>query len=145
MIPVNFARLVSQARMPKYASIGAACFDLFAANGGWIGPGEALVAHIGIVVEVPEGHVMEIFSRSGHGFKHGIRLSNCTGVIDSDYRGPIMARLHNDGPEPWSFEIGDRIAQAMIRPVARVRFCEVPEEHLSVTERGAGGMGSTGK
>jgi dUTP pyrophosphatase len=85
---------------------------------------------------------MLIFSRSGHGFKDALRLSNCVGVIDSDYRGEVMVSLRADGEACPKIRTGDRIAQAMILPVPAVEFEEV--EDLTETARGAGGFGSTG-
>lgn len=91
---------------------------------------------------------MLVFSRSGHGFKHDIRLANCTGIIDATFRGEVMVKLTCDAPDddaspPYKVNPGDRIAQAMIIPVERVAFTVVDE--LSETERGAGGLGSSGK
>ena len=86
---------------------------------------------------------MLVFSRSGHGFKNSITLVNCVGVIDSDYRGELMVKLRNDSALRFSFEPGDRIAQAMIVQLPSVQFVAV--EELSDTQRGAGGFGSTGK
>lgn len=96
----------------------------------------------GLSFEIPEGHVMMLYSRSGHGFKHGLRLVNGTGVIDSDYRGELMVKLHNDGVRSALIESGERIAQAMIVPVEQAEF--VFADSLSDTERGTGGLGSTG-
>lgn len=85
---------------------------------------------------------MLIYSRSGHGFKHGVRLANAVGVIDSDYRGEVQVKLVNDGGMPFYVNKGDRIAQAMLVPVQQFQLAEV--EDLSETARGAGGFGSTG-
>ena len=86
---------------------------------------------------------MLVYSRSGHGFKYGVRLANCVGVIDSDYRGEVGVKLTADQTSEGFFvRNGDRIAQAMIVPVDRVEFEEV--EKLSDTDRGTGGFGSTG-
>lgn len=86
------------------------------------------------------------FSRSGHGFKHNVRLANCVGVIDSDYRGSVKVKLIADATPDDSpglvIKPGDRVAQALVLPVPRVVFEEVAA--LSETERGAGGFGSTG-
>ena len=86
---------------------------------------------------------MLVFSRSGHGFNNGLRLANCVGVIDSDYRGQVKAKVHNDSNTTYQVKAGERIAQAMIVPIALVKFMVVDE--LSSTERGEGGGGSTGK
>lgn len=98
----------------------------------------------GWAFEVPTGHVMMIYSRSGHGFQHNVRLANCVGVIDSDYRGEVAVKLAQDsGGDKVVFRRGERIAQAMIIPVEQVEFQEVNE--LSETVRGNAGYGSTGK
>lgn len=136
-------RLQDEAIIPTYGSDGAACFDLYSTQMVAIAPGRAGTAPTGISFEVPEGHVMLVFSRSGHGFKYGIRLANCTGVIDSDYRGEVMVRLQNDSNQTFTANAGERIAQAMVVPVDRYDFVEVSE--LSDTVRGEAGFGSSGK
>lgn len=135
-------RLDPKAQLPGYATLGAACFDIAALNVGFVSGGGYATFSTGLAFEVPEGHVMLIFSRSGHGFKNNVRLANCVGVIDSDYRGEVMVKLTNDSRQDMWVEPGDRIAQAMIVPVQQVTFTEVDE--LSETARGAGGFGSTG-
>lgn len=139
---LKLKKLSPGARVPQYATPGAACFDLHTTHRGHVPALQSATFHTGLAVEVPDGHVLLIYSRSGHGFNHGLRLGNAVGVVDSDYRGAIMVRIHNDSRTPFSFEAGDRIAQAMLVPVLRVQF-EVVDE-LSDTTRGAGGFGSTG-
>jgi len=149
---LKIAKVSPTAKIPTYASAGAACFDFYADMSGdpnafhCVNHGTPALIRTGLVVEVPENHVMMIFSRSGHGFKTNIRLSNCTGIIDSDYRGELMARLTRDSNEGGDVTIrhGDRIAQGMIVPIPHVLFCEVEESELSNTERGKSGFGSTG-
>lgn len=130
------------AQPPRYATHGAAAFDLVALDSADIPPMFAATLRTGLAFEIPEGHAMLILSRSGHGFKNGVRLSNCVGLIDPDYRGEVMVRLHNDGDAPFSVEAGDRIAQALIVQAPRVTF-EMLDE-LSDTARGTSGFGSTG-
>jgi dUTP pyrophosphatase len=146
---INIKKVHPAAELPEYATSGAACFDLRALVFTEEDSVEAsVVSHTprlfrtGLAFEVPEGHVMLVFSRSGHGFKNGVRLANCVGVIDSDYRGEVMVKLHNDSAHAMLVFNGDRIAQAMILPVQQVSFNEVDE--LGSTDRGAGGFGSTG-
>ena len=139
---IKLKKLSPGARVPSYATEGAACFDLHTTHRGQVPALESTTFHTGLAVEVPDGHVLLIYSRSGHGFNHGLRLGNCVGILDSDYRGEVMVKLHNDRHTPFSFETGDRIAQAMLVPVLRVTF-EVVDE-LTDTARGAGGFGSTG-
>lgn len=140
---LRIKKLADGARLPVYATEGAACLDLSSIDSMVVGAGAAHTFRTGLAVEVPVGHVMLVFSRSGHGFKHGVRLANCVGVIDSDYRGELMVRLANDGLLPLKIEAGDRIAQAMILPVPGISQIEVIDE-LSSTARGEGGFGSTG-
>lgn len=161
-VELTFVRVHPDAQLPTYATGGSACFDLHAVDiGGFtvaehevlqraykycdelvIGPGESATIRTGLKVEVPPGWRMDIYSRSGHGFNRGVRLGNCVGKIDSDYRGEILVNLRNDGTQPFRVRPGDRIAQAELNPVYRVSFKEVGE--LSETARGEGGFGSTG-
>lgn len=144
---VKVKRLTDTAKLPTYGTAGAACFDLYAdavikaewRTDYWVTESVST----GLSLEVPENHVMLIFSRSGDGFKRDVRLSNCVGVIDSDYRGDIAVKLRNDSSSRLAVKQGDRIAQGLILPIERISFLEVDE--LSGTERGGGGFGSTGK
>ena len=140
-VTLKVKKLHPDARLPVYGTDGAACFDLAALEGADIAAHSSAVIRTALTFEIPEGHVMLIFSRSGHGFKNNIRLANCVGVIDADYRGEVMVKLTSD-LSPFRVEPGDRIAQAMVIPFPRVLFDEV--EELSSTERGEGGFGSTG-
>lgn len=139
---IKIKKLNENAITPAYATEGAACFDISASEYAHIKAGEQQVIGTGLSFEIPEGFVMMVYSRSGHGFKWGVRLGNGTGVIDSDYRGELKVCLRNDGAVGMFVEVGDRIAQAMIVPVPKVVFEEV--EQLSETSRGSGGFGSTG-
>lgn len=142
-LKIKIKKLHPDAIVPAYASSGAACFDLHALIPNNAPTQPAL--RTGLAFEVPAGHVMLIFSRSGHGFNHSVRLANCVGVIDSDYRGEVMVKLVQDyaDSKPLVVRHGDRIAQAMLVPNPRVHF-EVTSE-LADTDRGAGGFGSTGQ
>lgn len=142
---LTLKRLTQTAKLPIYATEGAACFDLHADIEEMIEipGGGAMVINTGLAFEIPRGYCVRVFSRSGHGFNYGVRLSNCVGIIDSDYRGEVMVKLHNDHRLPFVVRNGDRIAQAEIAMVIRARFEEA--QTLSETARGAGGFGSTGK
>lgn len=141
---INFKKLHPAAVAPVYATAGAACFDLHAIEGGTVSHGlnPKAVFATGLAFEVPTGHVMLVYGRSGHGFKNSTRLANCVGVIDSDYRGEVKVALTADQGGQITVEPGDRIAQAMIVPIPTVQLNEVAE--LSDTDRGTGGFGSTG-
>ncbi|MDP2263265.1 MAG: dUTP diphosphatase [Hydrogenophaga sp.] len=140
---VKIKLLSEAARVPTYGSAGAACFDLYAADTVAIAPGRAATVKTDVAFEVPEGYALNVYSRSGHGYKNGLRLVNSVGKVDSDYRGEVVARLHNDSTQPYVVALGERVAQAEIVPVPRIEFVVVDE--LSATARGTGGFGSTGK
>lgn len=97
----------------------------------------------GIAIEIPNGYFGAIFARSGLATKNGLRPANCTGVIDSDYRGELIVALHNDSEEIQVIKPYDKIAQLVIMPYLAVEFNEV--DTLNDTERGEGGFGSTGR
>ena len=144
---LTIQKLHPDAVVPKYATEGAACFDLHAIIENDVGadailPGCSYTFRTGLAVEVPPGHVLQIHSRSGHGFKHGVRLANATGIIDSDYRGEILVCLINLGAEAFHVRRGDRIAQGII--AAAPQWTLVEADELDDTVRGAGGHGSTG-
>jgi len=143
-------KLTPGATLPEYQSLGAACFDLHADLSHLPDNEPVQVAHgfpqdigTGLAFEIPKGFVMLVLSRSGHGFKSDMRLANCTGVVDSDYRGEVRVKLTADNPrKSTNIRHGDRIAQAMLLPVFGVSIVEVDE--IEGTERGADGFGSTG-
>ena len=139
---VKIKKLHPEAVMPTYGSSGAACFDLYCVDAGYVIDENTF--RTGLAFEIPDGHVMLIFSRSGHGFKHDTRLANCVGVIDHDYRGEVIVKMRCDSATGSMFvKYGDRIAQAMIIPYPKVAFEWAAE--LSDTARGNGGFGSTGQ
>lgn len=135
--------LKENAKVPAYGSAGAACFDFYATESLIVPSNGSCVFGTGISMEIPEGKALMIYPRSGLAFKYDIRLSNCTAVIDSDFRGEIMIKLISDSQGGLMIDAGDRIAQGMIVDAPRHEF-EVVDE-LSDTERGNGGFGSTGK
>lgn len=147
MITLKFKKLHPDAQQPVYATEGAACFDLHAVEADKAVPHPtdscAMIFRTGLAFEIRKGYAMQIFSRSGQGFKDGVRLSNCVGIIDSDYRGEVMVSLRCDAAINATVEDGDRIAQAWIVPVQQMNFFETQE--LSDTARGTGGFGSTSK
>lgn len=143
MLEVKLSKRNDAALEPVYATDGSGCFDLYSIDDAVIHPGQAKDVGTGLSFEIPEGHVMLVFSRSGHGFKSGVRLANSVGVIDSDYRGEVRVKLHNDGASlDFMVKAGDRVAQAMIVPIPKVKFTFT--DKLTDTQRGEGGLGSTG-
>ena len=106
-------------------------------------PLERAMIPTGLFVELPEGCEMQIRPRSGLAAKHGITVLNSPGTIDADYRGEIKVILVNLSNEPFTIELGERIAQMIVARYEQIEW--QPVEELGATERGAGGFGSTGK
>lgn len=96
----------------------------------------------GLFIELSEGYEAQIRPRSGLAIKKGITLLNSPGTIDADYRGEIKIIVANISNEPFVIEHGERIAQMVIARYEQAKWTEVDE--LEVTQRGAGGFGSTG-
>ncbi len=96
----------------------------------------------GICVQLPFGKEAQVRSRSGLAYKYGVCILNGVGTIDADYRGEVGILLINQGETPLVINPGDRIAQMVIADVCMDDFEEV--EELGETDRGQGGMGSTG-
>ena len=133
-----------RAKMPVCGSKYSAGYDLYSICDEvvTIGPHETIKMNTGISLEIPDGYFGAIFARSGIATKRGLRPANCTGVIDSDYRGDIVVALHNDTDRVQLIEPGERIAQLVIMPYRAVDFEEM--DILRETSRGNKGFGSTG-
>ena len=141
---INIKKLDADAVVPTYGSEYAAGADLYACTDGavTINPGETVLIHTGIAMELPLGTVGLIYARSGLASKKDLAPANKVGVVDCDYRGEVMVALHNHGLVPRTIDNGERIAQMVIAPYYTAEFSEVAE--LSETVRGEGGFGSTG-
>ena len=123
----------------------AAGMDLLADVAGdvTLAPGERRLVPTGLALAIPPGFEGQVRPRSGLAHRDGLTVLNAPGTVDADYRGEVQVLLVNLGTAPVSVRRGDRIAQLVIAPVARLawRECEV----LPASERGAGGFGSTGR
>jgi dUTP pyrophosphatase len=131
--------------LPAYATDHAAGLDLLAAVDETVElpPGARRLVPTGISIALPQGYEAQFRPRSGLALKHGVTLLNSPGTIDADYRGEVGVILINLGELPFRLERGDRIAQLVIAPVARLAWRE--SEALPESARGAGGFGSTGR
>ena len=131
--------------LPAYATDHAAGLDLLAAVGEAVelAPGARRLIPTGISIALPAGYEAQIRPRSGLALKHGVTLLNSPGTIDADYRGEVGVILINLGEAPFRLERGDRIAQLVIAPVARLAWRE--SKVLPESARGTGGFGSTGR
>lgn len=130
--------------LPKYMTEHAAGMDVYAAveEDVVMKAGETKLIPTGMSIEVPVGYEAQIRPRSGLAVKHSIGIMNSPGTIDADYRGEVCIILTNFGQNDFIVKRGERIAQMIIAPVAKVEIVQV--EELSDTARGAGGFGHTG-
>lgn len=140
---VRYNLLDNELPHPSYAQYGDAGFDLRSRIDCEVLPNNRLIIPTGLVFEIPYGCEGQVRSRSGLAAKYGIKVLNSPGTLDHGYRGEVMVILHNTGTEVFPVKKGDRIAQLV---VARVELVELvhTEGELSSSERGTGGIGSTG-
>jgi dUTP pyrophosphatase len=126
----------------KQQKTGDAGFDLRIHEDITLYPGEPAVTNARVKVAIPSNCVGIIAPRSSMG-KRGVTLPNSIGVIDSGYRGDIKIMLINHKKHPQTVFAGERVAQLIVIPLQPVEIEYVND--LDKTERGEGGVGSTGK
>lgn len=145
MYEVKFKKMRPSAKLPSYATEGAAAIDLSAAIDEEItlAPSERRLIPTGIAISIPKNTVAILSARSGLSAKKGITAANGIGVIDSDYRGEIFFSAINLSTEAYTITPGERVAQLMLMPVYTMSLVETDD--LDKTARGEGGFGSTGK
>ena len=140
--------LYEDAYAPTRGSEQAAGLDLYAYDDidkeyeFLIRPGEVVKINTGIAIALDPGTAALILPRSGLATKKGLRPANTPGLIDADYRGPVIVALRNDSKEEQVVKVGERIAQMMIIPYV-TGYPEIVDE-LDDTKRGSCGFGSTG-
>ena len=141
---IGIKKLTKTAQIPMRGSDYAAGYDLYADidEKVSVAPHTSVKIPTGLALEIPEGYFGAVYARSGLACKESLRPANCVGVIDADYRGPVMVVLHNDSDQTREITQGERVAQLIIMPFLPVLFKEVDD--LSQTVRGEGGFGSTG-
>ncbi len=136
-------QLTDDLPMPSYKTVGSAGMDLYAAvdNHVILQPGQRCLFKTGIKVQLPPFYEMQIRPRSGMALNQGFTVLNTPGTIDEDYRGEIGVIGINHAQSYITIRRGDRIAQAVISPIARL---PIVTGIVNETLRGEGGFGSTG-
>jgi len=140
------ARIGNEFPLPAYATEGSAGLDLRACIAAplLLEPGRSELISTGLSIYVADPALAAvILPRSGLGHKHGIVLGNLVGLIDSDYQGPLMVSCWNRGAVSYTVQPGERIAQLIVVPVARMELQIV--ENFAASARGSGGFGHTGR
>lgn len=139
-------RVGASIELPTYVTSGSAGLDLRVCIDEplQIGAQETVLLPTGLAIYIADPNLAAvILPRSGLGHKHGIVLGNLVGLIDSDYQGELKISCWNRNKEQYTINPGDRIAQLVFIPVARVGFSLV--DTFDQTIRGEGGFGSSGR
>lgn len=141
-IPLKTKILTDKCK-PNRAYPSDAGADLIARNHTWLQKDKRTLVPTGVYVEIPTGYVGILAPRSSLS-KNNIIMTNSVGIIDSSYRGELMASLMYIGDNEYGYTIsaGERIVQLIVMPIILPIFNIVDE--LSTTDRGQGGFGSTG-
>ncbi len=139
-------RLGHEFPLPHYATDGSAGMDMRAMIDApmELAPGQSLLIPTGLAIHIGDPTLASVLlPRSGLGHKKGIVLGNLVGLIDSDYQGQVFVSCWNRGSEPFTIEVGERIAQMVFVPVVQAEFDIVSD--FEESHRGEGGFGHTGK
>lgn len=147
---VFFHKLTPDARMPEKMTPQSTGYDLFSAEKTTLQPGERKALSLGFMMDFTRIDLnvdLQLRPRSGLAARHGITLLNAPGTIDMDYLGEWKVILINHGSEPYTIEVGDRVAQLVIGSFSgAVPIFPVDDlEKFGQTERGTDGFGSSGR
>lgn len=134
-------RLDSHARLPTKGSEASAGWDLYCIESVDIPPGRQALLPTGLAFGIPAGWYGRIAPRSGIALAYAYNVH--AGVIDADYTGEVKVALVNHGDHTIEFRRDDRIAQMIVERCSQGELREVSD--LSSTDRGTGGMGSSGR
>jgi dUTP pyrophosphatase len=144
---MNKVKVLNKSRntLPQYETTGAAGMDVKADlyEAVKVLARNRVIIPTGLWPEIPVGYEIQVRPRSGLAAKHGITVLNSPGTIDSDYRGEIKVILINNSDEDYYVNSGERVGQLVLARYERIEWEETTE--LSTTDRGEGGLGSTGK
>jgi dUTP pyrophosphatase len=130
----------------KTLSTENAGFDLYVPADTVFAPGERKMVGMGVKAVVSDGTSLQnywMLPRSSLS-KTGLMLANSVGVIDKSYRGELIAALWNTTSDVVKVEKGQRLVQIVARDMSDMSECVVVDV-LPISERGAGGFGSTGR
>lgn len=146
-VEVKVWREDNTVKLPTYAKPGDACMDVYVHSIEYKDDGR-IVYHTGLHFKLPEDYEMEIRPRSSMTKTLAV-MQNAPGTLDEGYRGELMI-VHRQIDDPYNscpkYNVGDRVAQILIRRRERITWNEVKtKEDLGTTERGDGGFGSTNK
>ncbi|MCD8130863.1 MAG: deoxyuridine 5'-triphosphate nucleotidohydrolase [Lachnospiraceae bacterium] len=118
--PERVTAVYEAIRLPRRATKDSAGYDFFAPVDIVLAPGESMKVPTGVRCQMREDWVLQIFPRSGLGFKYRLQLNNTVGIIDADYyfsdnEGHIFIKLTNDSKEGRTLSVpaGSGFAQGI--------------------------------
>ena len=128
--------------LPSRATVGSAGYDIRTPLGFTLNPGKSVIIPTGLMCQMPQDVVLMVYPRSGLGFKHGIRLANSTGIIDSDFcnsnsKGHILLKLCNGGGKSVLIRPNERVCQGIF-----MHYLTTDDDDTTGVRDG--GFGSTG-
>lgn len=96
--------------LPRRATKGSAGYDFFAPFSFSLPPGASITVPTGVRVRMREDWVLQLYPRSGLGFKYRLQMNNTVGIIDSDYfdsdnEGHIFIKLTNASREGKTVDV----------------------------------------
>ena len=158
---LEYCKVRDNAITPERANPSDAGLDVFfcpsplaadwgaADHGIDLSPGQSVILGTGLKFAVPHGYMLEVKNRSGNAAKKHLLVGAC--VVDSGYDGEVFINLHNVGNVTQTVEAGTKIAQIVMVPVVHFRAVETNRDNLydwypiTISNRGAGSLGSTGE
>lgn len=151
--------------LPKFETLDSACFDIrcyfnlgdkivtydeynqkniiLVSDFLSLKPNHRILLPTGLILDIPKGYSVRLHPRSGLSLKNGITLSNCEGVIDSDFVDPLYIILYNSSKYTFKIKSGDRICQGEMIKKLPLKIKKIKKRPLQKTNR-SGGFGSTG-
>ena len=143
-LEIAVQKLHADVKMPAYAHEGDAGLDLYSTINHTLQPGERVLIPTGLKMALPQGYEGQVRPKSGLALKHGITVLNTPGTVDAPYRGEVGVILINLDPKAaYEIKKGEKVAQMVFNKIEYATFTEAAD--LTVTTRGEGGFGSTGK
>ena len=140
---VRISRVDKSLPLPEYQTKGAVAFDFITRKTTVVEPKTIALVPGNLVVEIPEGYMLVVASRSSTSRRKNLFIPHGIGIIDNDHCGPedeIKVQVYNNSDEPVTVEKGERIAQGVFVRVDKAKFVE---SDLS-NNKTRGQFGSTG-
>ena len=103
MYTIKVKKLKDNAVIPTYSRKGDAAVDLVASGNHIISAQATVAVGIGLAMELPVGMEFEVFPRSGISLKTPLRVANCVGTIDENYRGEVAVIMHNSAQQLFDY------------------------------------------